>query len=195
MGSIQRGGRDLLIGALAIGLVISATYLVGRVSLPPSSAPPDITQASPMTSRALDPAAEVAARPEVLAVIDASGAVEGRLLLDRAVPNAQIHSGPDGSSDDIDIKYEGAGATLRLLAPAITVGVARTDRMTLLVTYEGKTFNAHPGDCVLMVSRFEYLHSAGFSRLTASFVAELTCTEIADIRSGDTLSFTAVIDS
>ncbi len=191
MGSIRRGGRDLLAGALAIGLVISATYLAGRVFLPP----PDNTQANETTSRALDPAAEVAARPEVLAVIDASGAVEGRLLLDRTVPNAQIHSGPDGSSDDIDIKYEGAGATLRLLAPAITVGVARTDRITLIVTYEGKTFNAHPGDCVLMISRFEYLHSAGFPRLTASFVAELTCTEIADIRSGDTLSFTAVIDS
>ena len=70
-----------MICILAVGLVISATYLAGRVSLPP----PDNTQASPMTSGELDPAAEVAARPEVLAVIDASGAVEGRLLLDRIV--------------------------------------------------------------------------------------------------------------
>ena len=190
MGSIRRGGRDLLAGALAIGLVISATYLAGRVSLPP----PDNTQADETTSGELDPAAEVAARPEVLAVIDASGAVEGQLLLNRIVPNAQVQSRPDGSSDDIDIKYEGPEATLRLLAPAITIGVARTDRMTLLVTYEGKTFNAHAGDCVLMISRFEYLHSTGFPQLTASFAAELTCTEIADMRSDDTLSFTAVID-
>ncbi len=189
MGSIQRGGRDLLVGALAIGLVISATYLAGRVSLPP----PDNTQANETTSRALDPAAEVAARPEVLAVIDASGAVEGRLLLDRTVPNAQIQSWPDGSSDDIDIKYEGPEATLRLLARGITVGVARTDRITLILTYDGKTFNAHPGDCVLMISRFEYLRFEGM--LTASFVAELTCTEIAQLGGGsDTLSFTAVIE-
>ena len=188
MGSIRRGGRDLLAGVLAIGLVISVTYLAGRVSLPPS----DNTQSSQTTSGALDPAAEVAARPEVLAVIDASGAVEGRLLLDRIVWNAHMHSGPDGSSDDIDIKYEGPEARLRLVAREITVGVARTDRITLILTYDGKAFLAHPGDCVLMISRFEYLR---FERiLTASFAAELTCNEIADMRSDDTLSFTAVID-
>jgi hypothetical protein len=102
---------------------------------------------------------------------------------------------PDGTSNDIDVKYHGAGAELTLLVNGLTVNGPRTDRMTIVFTIAGMTFSAHSGDCTLTLTRFEYLAShVEPSRLVPSFAGTLSCSGIADIRSGDELALNGAFD-
>ena len=184
-------GRDLTAASIAIGLVVLTTYVASR-ALIPSAAPPD---GAPETTSGRDPVAEVEALPESAAVIDASGFVDARLVLYYFVRSFQQESRPDGSSNDVDVKYRGSGAELTVLVRGITVGVPRTDRMTIILTLDGKTFNVHPGDCTLTFSRFEYFAShADPTRLVPSFAAELQCSDLSALRSGETLSLIAAFD-
>ncbi|HAX82294.1 MAG TPA: hypothetical protein DCY40_07000 [Actinobacteria bacterium] len=190
MGVWQRVGQDLTAALIAVGLVLLTTYGASRVLIPAAPSPDDTEQ----TTSGRDPVAEVEALPESAAVIDASGFVEERLVLYYFVRSFQW-SRPDGSSNDVDVKYQGSGAELTVLVRGITVGVPRTDRMTIVLTLDGKTFNAHPGDCTLIFTRFEYFAShADPTRLVPSFAAELQCSDLSALRSGETLSLIAAFD-
>jgi hypothetical protein len=193
MGTVRRIGRDVVAGSVAIGLVVAATYLASRAFIP--SASPDTTEASRETPTAADALAEVAELFGSNAVIYASGALEQRLILDGKIPSIVFGPGPDPSSYDIDIQYQGSGTQLTLAAKGITVGEPRTDRILLVLTIDGMNFNAHSGDCTLLVTHFEYSQSSdGTSRLIASFSGALACTDLSELRSDQTLSFTGAFD-
>ena len=192
MGSVRRFGRDVLAGFVTIGLVVATTVLASRAFIP--ATPTETTAASTETSVAMDPVAEVAALPDPAALIYASGAIEGRFLLG-VVPSRPFGTPPNASSNDIEIQYRGSEAQLTVGAKAITVGEARTDRITVVVVLNGQSFIAHDGDCTLLISQFEYLQPTdGTSRLIASFIGELECRELANVHGGDAVSFTAAFD-
>jgi membrane-associated phospholipid phosphatase len=64
-----------------------------------------------------------------------------------------------------------------VLVRGITVGVPRTDRMTIILTLDGKTFNAHPGDSLssspASSTSLPSRHTTG-----SSFAAELQCNDL-----------------
>ena len=142
----------------------------------------------------VDPVVEIANLPDPAAVMYASGAVEGRLLFDGIVPHFEWGPGQDTSSNDIDVQYRGSKIQFTLVAKGVIVGDARTDRITAVLTAEGKTFFAHAGECELRVTRFEYLEPTdGTSRLVPSFAGVMTCA-VSEVRSGEPLSYTVAFD-
>jgi hypothetical protein len=192
MSSLRSAGRDLLAGSMAIGLVVSATFVASRVFIP--APPSEAVDTTLVTTPDVDLAVEVAALPGPDAIIVTSGSVEGRFVLDGRLP-FWVGAGPDPASKDVDILYQGSGAQLKLLARGITVGEPVTDGFTAVFTLDGKTFFPKPGDCTLTITRFEYLQPTdGAPQLVPTFAGELTCTDLTDIRSGTTLSYTGAFD-
>jgi hypothetical protein len=192
MSSLRSASRDLLAGSMAIGLVVSATFVASRVFIP--APPSEAVDTTLVTTPDVDLAAEVAALPGPDAIIVTSGSVEGRFVLDGRLP-FWVGAGPDPASKDVDILYQGSGAQLKLLARGITVGEPVTDGFTAVFTLDGKTFFPKPGDCTLTITRFEYLQPTdGTPQLVPTFAGELTCTDLTDIRSGTTLSYTGAFD-
>jgi len=191
---------QLLGGLITFSLILAATFVTGRVFLPSTeSALGDITGTLVTTTTQLDPRRTLDDLPYPAAAVVISGAIEDRLILDRVVREATIGRGPDPSSNDIEIRYTDGGSTLTLIVRGVTIGVAHTEPFTVILTTAGQTFSAHPGDCNLLIDRFEYTSlpptpPLTTSRLVATFAGQLTCTNVLELRTRAAASFFAAFD-
>ena len=186
--------RQLLAGSTVLLLVASITYVLGRALMPAfTSAIADITASIPTTAPVFDPQEVIDDIPQPAAAVVITGAVEDQLVLDRA--NFFTDPVSDPSSKDIDTRYEGGASTLLLRATDITVGEPRTSSMTVILTTSGLTFVAQPGDCVLLVHRFEYVSAPRNPppALAPTFAGELECT-VAELRGGAVATFIVAFD-
>jgi len=193
----RRAFRQLLAGGTVLVLVASATFVLGRALISNfASAIAEITATITTTTPPFDPQSAIDDLPYPAAAVAIAGAVEAQLVLDRVTGRAThiIGSTPDPSSNDIDIRYQDrGGSTLTLIARGITVGKPRTSSMTVILTTSGQTFSAQPGDCALIVHRFEYVRDRRSQRLAPTFAGELQCA-IAELRSNAIATFVAAFD-
>jgi hypothetical protein len=85
-----------------------------------------------------------------------------------------------------------------VIARQAVTGPARTERLTIGFTVDGQSFISKAGDCALELSRSGYhldltpTGAAGLVIATPYFTGHVICKEVADIRSGDTISFVAL---
>ncbi|MEX2419417.1 MAG: hypothetical protein WD652_03470, partial [Acidimicrobiia bacterium] len=138
------------------------------------------------------------------AIIEISGSVEGRFVLDVAdVPLAFESLGSEGPDYgpnmpvDLDARYSARGVTLALVADQVAAGMPRTEAITVAVSVDGRSFSARPGDCTLELATSGYdpeKSGSGFFIYWQVFTGHVICTDIADIRGGEPISFTAVFD-
>jgi len=198
MGSTGRDRllRQLLAGVAMLLLVASVTYVLGRALMPAfTSAIADRAASIPTTAPVFDPKEVIDEIPIPAAAVVITGAVEDQFVLDRA--NFFTDPVRDPSSKDIDIRYEGGASTLLLRATDVTVGEPRTESMTVILTTSGLTFAAQPGDCVLLVHRFEYVSVPSSPpqppALAPTFAGELECT-VAELRSKAIATFVIAFD-
>lgn len=191
--------RQILAGSTALLLVASVTYVLGRSLMPAfTSTIADITASIPTTAPAFNPQEVIDAIPQPAAAVIITGAIEDHLVLDQVARRAtDVRNRPDQSSEDIDIQYQGQGGSLTLVAMGITVGEPRTSSMTVILSTRGSTFVAQPGDCVLLVHRFEYVSlprvPPASPTLAPTFAGELDCT-VAELRSGAVATFVVAFD-
>ncbi|MEX1208961.1 MAG: hypothetical protein WEE36_10250 [Acidimicrobiia bacterium] len=182
--------RQLLAGSGALALVASATFVLGRVTMSEfTSVIHDVSTTAPT----FDPQGVIDALPTPAAAVVITGAVDAQLVLDHLIWQSTVTNRPDASSYDIDVSYQGgSGSALRLKVSGITIGEPRTQSITAILTTSGQTFSAQPGDCTLLVHRFEYV-PAPPDRLEPTFAGELSCTT-AELRSQDLATFIAAFD-
>lgn len=187
--------RQLVAATTALALVASVTYIVGRAVMPHLAfALDDIAADITTTMPPFDPQKAIDDLFDPAAAVDISGAVDAQLVLDQLIlRGSDFTNRPDPSSYDIDANYQGgSGSTLRLKVSGVTIGEPRTQSMTVILTTSGQTFSAQPGDCTLLVHRFEYV-PAPPDRLAPTFAGELECT-VAELRSGAIATFVIAFD-
>lgn len=199
----RRLGKDLGVVVIAFWLVFSAAFLVGRASMPSTSLLSTAVggSESPLLGELRT---DLAALGRSAAAIEVTGAIAGRWVLDNPnVPYEFVPLGAEadpyrpGTPIDLDVRYESDGVTLAMVIRQLGPGIVRTEAMTILVAVEGRSFNAHAGDCTVEPTRSGYLPEqtpSGFALYWPYFAGHATCTAIADIRSGETISFTAVFE-
>lgn len=200
----ERVGRDVLAAAVTFALVLSVVYTAGRVALVPMShwellALAEGVESDPGLSGFFGELDSVAAPA---AVIEISGSVEGRFVLDHADVELQFESlrseDPDYGPNMpvvLDARYSASGVMLTLIADQVDAGQPRTEGMTIAVSVDGRSFNARPGDCTLELSTSGYdpekSHS-GFMMFWPVFRGHVICIDVPDLRGGEPISFTAV---
>lgn len=199
-------GRDLLAAAATFGLVFAVGYTTGR-ALVPTFGPRLETVVADFGSEPgllAGLSAELDSVAVPAAIIEISGSVEGRFVLDHADVPIVFESlgseGPDYGPNmpvDIDARYSATGVTFTLIADQVAAGLARAEGMTVAVSVDGRSFSARPGDCTLELSTSGYDPEearSGFFIYWQAFTGHIICTDIADIRGGEPISFTAVFD-
>jgi hypothetical protein len=140
------------------------------------------------------------------AVVEASGASQGRFVLGLSEGGIDTYwSETEDTRETRDTglappwhlraKYEGGGWTLTLVAQELEIGVSRFDRMTLVITIEGQTFGISSGFCELRLLQVPYdiieLPWGGYSYQPQSALGRVSCVGLAEVRTGDLLSFDA----
>jgi hypothetical protein len=134
------------------------------------------------------------------AVVEASGASQGRFVLglSEGAINTYWSETRDTSLTPpwyVRAKYEGDGWTLTLVAEGLEVGVSRFDGMTLVITIEGQTFGISSGFCEVRLLQLPYdiieLPWGGYSYQPQSALGKVSCVGLAEVRTGDLLSFDA----
>ena len=197
--------RDLLVALMGFGVVFALVYVMGRAFLPSSDLTESVAQSADTEHVLLDELrADLADRVDT-AVIEVSGAMAGRSVLSHAdSPFLWVPQGtpPEehrpGGPVDLDVRYAGGGVTLAIKADQMEEGQARSERLTIVLNMGRRSFNAHPGECTLELTRSGSVldptptGAVGLLLAWPYFAGHMTCREIADIRSGDTVSFTAV---
>lgn len=198
--------KDLLVALVGFWLVFSTSYAVGRAAMPAfRSSLGDVTFANDEEAGLLAAlSAELASVAVPAAVIEISGSVEGRFVLDHAyVPFAfeSLRSeGPDYGPNmpvDLDARYSARGMTLVLVADQVAAGTPRTEAITVAVSVDGRSFSSRPGHCTLELATSGYdteRSASGFFIYWQVFAGHVICTDVADIRGGEPISFTAVFD-
>jgi hypothetical protein len=99
---------------------------------------------------------------------------------------------------DVHANYSRGVATLSVIAGQVVTGPVRTEALTVLFTIDGQSFASKSGDCALELSRSGYhldltpTGAAGLVIATPYFTGHVVCRDVADIRSADTVSFSAV---
>jgi hypothetical protein len=138
----------------------------------------------------------------VPALLEVGGEVEGRFALGSAQASPvwiPLQGDPpepgEGFPVDVHVRFLAADATLTVVADQAEAGVARSDRLTVILTTEGRTFASRSGQCSLELT------SAGHAGQTNPWVGliivpyysgQVRCTDVGDLRTGDTISFVAV---
>jgi hypothetical protein len=199
--------QDLSAALIGFGVVFTIVFVVGRMFLPSSGL--GIAQvvaqgADQQTSLLEELGLELAGLNEDGAVIEWSGAIAGRSVLDHLtipfewVPTEETGDyRPDGPVD-MSARFSRGGGTLSVIAGQAVAGQVRTEALTILLTIDGQSFTSKAGDCTLELSRAGYnvdltpTGAAGLVIATPYFTGHVTCEDVTDIRSGDTVSFTAV---
>jgi hypothetical protein len=193
--------RDLVVAVSGFAITFSLIFVMGRVFIPSFGATiGDVDIAATGGSPLLDLRTDLAALHPPAAVLEATGALEGRFVLDRTVfvsrfgrPRNIVNVGKDVPVD-IDVKFSAGGLILTLVAEQVPVGEPRRDRMTVVVTADGQTFSAQPGSCAIELFESGVLtRNTGLGQaISPSYSGQVTCTDVAEIRSGALVSFTAV---
>lgn len=210
----DRGAETIAFVAMVLSL-FGLIYVVGRASIPTfRSAAEEILAEASATSEAPPPDAAEAVllddlrrqrlSESVPAVIDVMGAVDARYALEQAhAPTVWIPLQGDppepgeGFPIDVDVRFSTADTTLTVVAGEAEAGVARTDRMTVVLTTGGRSFVADAGECALELGRSGYaslLNPWVGEIIVPFFDGQIRCADVADIRSGETVSFAAVFD-
>ena len=190
---------------VAFVIVFAVGYIGGRAAMPAFRA-----AAGDIPLQEVDSSGEVsivALRADLVSAVDgagalmaASGAVEGRFLLDRVeslVNGLFLPSDDEPEAIDLHVRLTGDDAALTIKADQIGRGESRTDGMTVVMTSDGSMFNPTPGMCTLSLDDF------GFTTIQRPwgkasipwYVGTLTCVEVPELRTDQTVSFTAVFES
>ena len=142
------------------------------------------------------------------AVVEASGASQGRFVLGLSEGGIDTYWSETGDTSEtrdtglappwhLRAKYEGGGWTLTLVAQELEIGVSRFDRMTLVITVEGQTFGISSGFCELRLLHVPYdiiampWYEGGYVYQPQSALGKISCVGLAEVRTGNLLSFDA----
>jgi len=185
-------GRDLLVAVAGFGLILSVVYTFGRLFIPSDGflsvlATAEVPQDGE-SSLLLDLRADLLALDASAAVVEVSGAVDDRLLLDHV--DRFSAGGFEGESIHLSVTYRGDRGVLLLAGSDLVVGVPASAGVTATLTTEGKTFIAKDGECVSELSRFESDPALPIPR----FSGELVCTDVPELRTEATASFVVVFE-
>jgi len=217
---VRQALRDAGVAVTGFGIVFALVYLAGRVFLPGGGI--EISAALPEpTTPVSAPSEEMGSSAPTLDDLHAmtrlmdvsggvayfSGVVEGQFVLDRvdvldefAAEASSGFLGPvtgtrRGIPVNMDVRFAGEGATLRVIADGVGVGEPRQDEMTVVINAGLLGFTAVPGQCTLEV--FESSHSVrsspvGGIPVIRSFLAQIVCRDLVEIRNGGVADFMAV---
>lgn len=219
-GAFRRFGRDVVVGLIGFGVVFSLVYATGKAFEPPE---PQAALAQPNVAYDIDLAEEAGSDPTLLedlgaelvaleepsaAIVDISGAIEERLVLQSAdlglFSSETGEPNPDPESPlDLNIKYSGGQAALSLILRDTSVGVPQTDNMDVILSVGPKSWFAHAGDCTLELLDMDWivmsvpmpaLVGGGpvVERLSPAFAGVVSCKDVTEVRSGEIASFSAV---
>lgn len=192
--------QDLLVAVVALWLIFSVVYTFGRLFLPTHSvlrflATSDVAPPGSHDSLLLELRADLLAlhSPGAItqagAIAQVSGAVEDRLLLDQ-VDGMSAGGGFEGEPIHLSVTYRGNHGVVLVSATDVAVGVPTSGRVTATLSTDGKTFIAHEGECVLELTRFESEPGHPIPR----FDGQMSCTDVSELRTDATASFTVVFD-
>ncbi|HSM02614.1 MAG TPA: hypothetical protein VK960_09295 [Acidimicrobiia bacterium] len=208
--------RDALIAVLGFAVVFALVFLAGRAFLPGAgvdlaAAIPPVSAADMESAEEPDPEAilqSLHARRATIegssgAVLLATGTVEGEYIL----PNTEIlgdfcpgcGSGVFGQTIrverglpmDINARFGGEHVSLRIIADHVEVGTPRTGDMTIVVNSDLLSFTAEPDQCTLeLLESSHAVRPASFGDFyfIRSFVGQIQCTDLAEIRGGGSVS-------
>jgi hypothetical protein len=196
--------QDLLFGLVAFLVVVATIYTVGRAAMPVfRSALGDIELSSAGDGGSGEVSvvalrADLARFERPVALLQASGAVDGRVLLDHGEAQGGffMSNGFDGSVVPINVRFSGSGVVLTLIADQMPVGEPRSEGMTVVLTKDGQTFTAARGACTLELidSGYNTISRPWGQALTPYFAGHVTCGDLSELRNGTLVSFVAVFD-
>lgn len=200
--------RDLLVALIGFSLVLSVTFIAGRL-LVPAGRLPAIVASPPITSPDTVPGEPVDPRQSArvqLAQMEGHGAV---VLFSGesgyALTNVELLSDAtcfDCSPDDprsierdlgvdIHVRFSGGDAAITLRADFVEVGVPRTEGLVMAISGSGLAYNAGPGQCTVDLAHsehYKYPGSIGFFLEIKSFGGEIECADLEELRGGPTAS-------
>lgn len=146
------------------------------------------------------------------AIVSVSGVVEERLVLESAelgiynwptLPDTgELNPDAEGPHD-LNIKYSGGQAVLSLILRDTWVGEPQTDNMDVILSLGPKSWFTHAGDCTLELVDADWIVTSvvvpGWPGggpvgeiITPAFTGVVSCHHVAEVRSGDIASFSAV---
>ncbi len=221
MGSrLRSAGWDGVVAFFTAGAVFIAVFALGRISLAPAWTPSpgavtDTTVAGGSgQGTSLDDPTVV---PTLQAIVDdmfgfgaaaaVTGAIDDRLIFGQ-VDHFSIEPTYSCVADDctssptpptegppikLSIAYVGDGTKFSLIASVPDLDTPFSEGVTPVLAVGAQSFIAHSGDCTMTLSSFEFSGLAGrFSSQDADIGGRISCVDVADVRSGATVSYTAV---
>ncbi|MEX0825396.1 MAG: hypothetical protein WD184_01360 [Acidimicrobiia bacterium] len=197
MGLAKQVREDLLVAVIGFLVVFSAVYTIGRHFIPSDElvsalAAADQDDGGLLLDLHLDLVEggySTTSGSQGAAVAQVSGVVEDRLVLD--VSGYSASPSEDGDSINVSATFSGDQGLLQLSAVGAVVGVPTSERVSATLTIDGKTFFGNDGACVLELAQFEADPDAPRGWEWAGHV---TCTDVPEIRSDGTASFTVVFE-
>jgi hypothetical protein len=198
----RRVARDVSAASLAFLVVFAVAYVVGRAAMPGLPfAPGDLSLegAGDSGTSIASLRADLVALDSSGAVVATSGAVEAKLTLDRAESQvpwnwADEVADLDEITLDLHLRLTGSDGTLTIKTDQIGRDEPRTDRMTVVFTTGGMTFNPRSGMCSLELRDVGYTtEQRPWGEISLPrFDGQLVCTDVPELRSGDAVTFWAV---
>ncbi|HSM02612.1 MAG TPA: hypothetical protein VK960_09285 [Acidimicrobiia bacterium] len=211
--------RDVVAAAAAFMIVFAVAYVSGRASIPveiEAAADAAAIGEVPTGGSAVmgddafsDPAeasleslqAQLAAMDPPAALLAATGAVEGRLVLDGG-ESVSSNFLPVGDHDDeelamdVNARFSGTDATFTVVADALQIGKPKTESVSVVLSIQGLMFFSQAGMCTVELLDLGYtLEQSIYGRLSVPyFEGHLACDGVPELRSGEPLSFTAVFE-
>jgi hypothetical protein len=208
---------DVIVAFFAAAAVFGVVFGLGRLSHPPAWLPsPGVVAAATDTGDVPDSGptggeADTAASIPVLqaivddmygfgAAVSATGAIEDRLVFGDVdhfslTPTLSCDdvTCTDGPPTAMSIAYIGDGIKLTIIASVPDGSGPFSDGVTPVLAAGAQSFIAHSGDCTMEFSSFKFGAPEGrFAQQRADVAGQMTCTDVADVRSGETVSYTAV---
>jgi hypothetical protein len=118
------------------------------------------------------------------------------------------HGVLEGLALDLNMSYQsafnagesarGGDTTFTITARGLEVGAERTERYSIILVAAGKMYSAQDGQCVLELLELDFttvppfFGNGGDDRIMPIFLGQVTCEDVKELRSDDTVSFTAV---
>jgi hypothetical protein len=210
--------RDVGVGLIGFVLILAVSYTLGRAivpSFPQALGDLDLTPTTEPVEPGLDLSltieqmhADVAGDDfPAVAFLQSSGALEGRFHLNLTDYREWQEEGvAEGPVLDLDMKYysgfDSDDPTFTITARDLGAGTRRTEQYTVLVSWAAKTFLAKPGQCTIE------LLDLGFTTLPPAFggradlgdrtmpvfLAQAACSDVKELRTDETITFTVVFD-
>ncbi|HSM02611.1 MAG TPA: hypothetical protein VK960_09280 [Acidimicrobiia bacterium] len=213
---LRRALRDAGVAIIGFALILGISYTLGRAYVPAfpqalgdAALIPSTTvvegEDEPLTIEEMH--AEVAADGyPAVAFLQSQGVLEGRFQLNlEDYREWQDEGVEEGSTLDLDMRYYSGfdpdQPSFTITARGIEVGEIRTDRYTVVVSWEAKTFLAQPGQCAieLLDLRFTTLPppfgaASSEDRTMPVFLGQAVCEDVNELRTDERISFMVVFD-